>query len=175
MQCYRYLRINATGNVWFNISPCFQLQNGEEMIFLLQFLLPMGLSSTGWVVELLTCIFLLQPCCSWGLLVRNQVLLNPFCMLWRSVWCPWKSVSRFFAYHKLWPPAWIPAFYTFVHRAHFLRLTFLLVWLSFNQQCISTSAQELKAWRYLLLHYTVGIPVVWGTFHNWWCALRKRL
>ena len=105
----------------------------------------------SYILASFCCIVLLQPCCSWGLLVRNQVLLNPFCMLWRSVWCPWKSVSRFFAYHKLWPPASIPTFYTFVHGALFLRLTFLFVWLSFNQQCISTSVQELKAWRYLLL------------------------
>ena len=26
----------------------------------------------------------------------------------------------------------------------------------------------------LLLHYTVGIPVVWATFHNWWHAEKKR-
>ena len=160
-----------------NTSPCvqvWQLQNGE-MIFFLLFLLHVDLSSTGWVAELLTCIFSLQPCCSWGPFVRNQVLLNPFCMLCGSVWCPWKSVSRFFACHILWP-AWIPTFYTFVHGARFLRLTFLLVWLSFNQQCISTLARELKAWLcLLLLHYTVGIPVGWATFHNWWWALRKIL
>ena len=25
-----------------------------------------------------------------------------------------------------------------------------------------------------LLHYTLGIPVVWATFHNWWHAEKKR-
>ena len=32
----------------------------------------------------------------------------------------------------------------------------------------------MMLWESLLLHYTVGIPVVWTTFHNWWCAQRKR-